>query len=74
MFTNLKGALASLARVFLTALVAAIVTVWQDPATNHDVTRWGTAGAASFAAAVILTLVNMIRPGETRFGKHAEPQ
>jgi hypothetical protein len=67
--------LASFGRVFLAALGAALVTMWQaEP--NQDLTTWTDAKWKAFVAAVLmaalLTTVNAVRRGETRFGVGAQ--
>jgi hypothetical protein len=64
--------LASFGRVFLVALGSAVVAVWEiEP--NHDLTTWTDAKWKAFAGAVImevlLTGVNALRRGDTRFGR-----
>jgi hypothetical protein len=69
--TELKAMAWSWLRVTLAALGAALITVW-NTTPDHDLTHWTKADALAFAAAVatgtILTTINALRSGETRFG------
>lgn len=64
--TNVKAAACSYARVFLVASLAAYIASGDSPFTvsGEDLKTIVSAGAASLA----LTVVNALRPGDSRFG------
>lgn len=66
-WVQVRAAVWSMLRVFGAALLASIPAAWAA-APNHDVTTWGWTGAAAFAGAVVLTAINALRSGDTRFG------
>lgn len=72
---QIKAALASFLRIFAAALVPAIVATWQMAGT-HDWWNWSGDQWQAFAWAVlsaaVLTAINALRKGDTRFGRNAQ--
>jgi hypothetical protein len=66
---------ASFLRILVAAFSAAVLSVWSVTA-NHDIATWGTDNLRTFGLAVLgavmVTLVNYCRTGETRFGVGAD--
>lgn len=69
--SQLAEAMGSFVRVLAASLGAALLATWQVTP-DQDVVSWGWTGIASFAAAVLLTAANAMRPGDTRFGRGVE--
>lgn len=72
--TNPKAAFASFGRVLAATLFAAVVAVWNSTP-DRNVLAWDVAGWRAFALAVasaaMLTVINALRPSDTRFGRGA---
>lgn len=69
--TQLKAMIASWARAFVTALLAAVPAAWEGMP-SHDLSTWTWATVFAFTASVLLTAINALRSGDTRFGVGAK--
>jgi hypothetical protein len=74
---QLKALAGSFGRVLLATLTTAVAVVWASTA-NHDLLSWSVADVKAFASAVlgasVVTIINYVRKGDTRFGVGAQPE